>query len=83
MAYYINYDWIDNQLGISDEDICFSEMIDEAPTINIVKCSECKWYYPNNGTNYRCDRPTGRFPEIAMSKNGFCSFGKEKEDRNG
>lgn len=44
----------------------------------VVYCRECEYYHPNNGTEYRCDRPDGRFPKIAITKNGYCSFGKQK-----
>lgn len=58
------------------------EVIDSAPTVDAVpavRCGECRFYHPENGTDYRCDRPEGRFSKIAENPNGFCSYGERKD----
>lgn len=43
----IDADALIDELGISDEDIIFEGMLEDAPTIDampVVRCKDCKWY---------------------------------------
>ena len=48
----IDADALIDTLGVSDEDINFREVLDSAPSIDIVRCCECK-YASDYGT-YGC-----------------------------
>ncbi len=73
----IDADALIDELGISDEDIVFEEMLEDAPTIDavqVIRCKDCKWF-----NRFGCaiemvdftDRPT---------ENDFCSFGERERD---
>lgn len=43
----IDADALIDELGISDEDIIFEEMLEDAPTIDavpVVRCKDCRWW---------------------------------------
>ena len=53
-------------------------MINKAPSIDIVRCKECRWYraYADQyGCWERCDRTM-----MEANTDGFCSYGKRRED---
>ena len=43
--------------------------IDEAPTIDLVRCRECRWYD---------DRQGCFFSTAEIDEDGFCSYGERK-----
>ena len=68
----IDADALIDTLGVSDEDINFREMLDEAPSIDIVRCSECKHWHEKDGLTY-CDRIDYGY---GYKADDFCSYGK-------
>ena len=75
---YYDNDTINHFLGVIDDapTVGTTSVVDAVPAVH---CGKCKYYHPENGANYRCDRPAGRFPQIAEDPNGFCSFGERKD----
>ena len=88
MSRYIDYDALDyknwHMIGKSsdflDGVVYMAERIEEAPSIDIVRCKECKWYDTDVWTT-RCW--CGRVSSIGNCKyvkpDDFCSYG-ERED---
>lgn len=77
----IDADALIDELGISDEDIVFKEILEDAPTIDavpVVMCKDCKWWSDwGNGTG-SCE-----LSEAAMRREDatdFCSFGERRDD---
>ena len=59
----------------AENQIVYSEDIDSAPSIDIVRCKECKWAKAN-GTYQWC----GRLDSTArITADDFCSYGERKE----
>ena len=85
MARLIDAYALEDEFGISDEDLIAKEAIRAAPTVDaveVVRCRDCKHYKPQkksahweNRTNY-CNR----IVTIKMQPDDFCSYGKRKED---
>ena len=73
------------------EAICFHrilEVLQEAPTLDVVeviRCKDCKHYKPRN---YQSSRWSSKKPCctrsacISVNENDFCSFGERKEGAN-
>lgn len=86
----IDADELENQFGVSDEDLLALDEIRRAPTVDavvVVRCKECaefqqkgKYY---NGTPfgycYHWDYEEGSSPN-KVDGNDFCSYGKRRED---
>lgn len=68
----IDADALIDTLGVSDEDINFREMLDEAPSIDIVRCGECKYWHKKDDLTY-CDRIDYGY---GYKADDFCSYGK-------
>jgi hypothetical protein len=73
----IDADALENQFGVSDEDLLALDEIRHAPTVDavpVVRCKDCKYYY-ECGVNF-CDR-------LGMDCPGdsdfFCSYGERKD----
>lgn len=68
----IDADALIDELGISDEDIVFKEMLEDAPTIDavpVVRCKDCKWYDPphiDHGGGKRTDVEDD-YPHVPLS----------------
>jgi len=81
MSRYIDADAIYRSLGMSERDVEIAHMIEEAPSINIVRCNECKHCFIcgyRHGMNvYEC-----RISHMRMydTSNHFCSYGERKEN---
>ena len=72
MSRWINADAMIRTLGVSDEDINFREILDSAPSIDIVRCQDCKyWVYHFNG----CSRNPCTEPWYATD---FCNYGERE-----
>lgn len=81
MSRYIDAEWLCDELGDINMDIYTDEVkeyIDSAPSIDIVRCGECKYWNSAvqmpNGTEVKC--LYGRKPD------DFCSYGERSEKPN-
>ena len=76
MSRWIDAEWLCNELGDINMDIYTDEVkeyINSAPSIDIVRCQDCKyWVYHFNG----CSRNPCTEPWYATD---FCNYG-ERED---
>ena len=77
----IDADALIDELGISDEDIIFEGMLEDAPTIDavpVVRCKDCRYYQDNNGgyPNADCKWCKDETPDA----DDYCSFGERKDD---
>ena len=90
MSRYIDADAIEDKakqysLGYYEEDewaVPFKE-ITSAPTIEIIRCRECKWF--DSGKNdseiwSMCTRHFGKY--IDVNADDFCSYGSRSEKPN-
>ena len=83
MSRYIDADAIKDKAWKAESEACFYALedvvsvtdIDEAPSIDIVRCKECKWSKAN-GTYQWC----GRLDSTArITDDDFCSYGERRE----
>ena len=51
-------------------------IIDQAPSIDVVRCKECKWASPNKEGDYDCKC---HIPIFRVVADDYCSYG-ERED---
>lgn len=76
----IDADALIDELGISDEDIIFEGMLEDAPTIDavpVVRCKDCKYYdTPKNFKKPYCMR--GAY--VKVNADDYCSFAERKDD---
>ena len=88
MSRWIDYDAIDyrndKMIGKSsdfiDGVIYMAERIEEAPSIDIVRCKECKWYSTDIWTTeYWCDRISSWGNCKHVKPDDFCSYGERRE----
>ena len=73
-------DAIRDSLGVSDEDIIFKGILDDAPTIDavpVVRCYQCKYYAKSM---VLCHHEDGL---AAPDKMDFCSYGERRGDTDG
>ena len=73
----IDADAIENEFGISDEDIIAKEVIRDAPTVDavpVVRCRECKHHH--DCETHFCDALGMDCPDDSEF---FCSYGERKE----
>ena len=61
--------------GIMERPVVVLEAIDDAPSIDIVRCSECKYW--NDADEY-CEW----FAKAHTSADDFCSYGERDKDTN-
>lgn len=75
----IDADALIDELGISDEDIIFEGMLEDAPAVDavpVVRCKDCKcWTEWANGTG-SCNRFT--LDWIGTDADDFCSMGEKR-----
>lgn len=71
-------------LGVSDEDICFKEMLDDAPTIDaveVIRCKDCKWVCYCETENFEtyvdCNCPDGG--GVPRNEKWYCADGERKD----
>ena len=65
--------WYDSPISVTG--ISASQLIDKQPSIDIVRCKECRWAKAN-GTYQWC----GRLDSTAqITANDFCSYGERRE----
>lgn len=74
MSRYIDADALIDTLGVSDEDINFREVLDEAPSIDIVRCGECKYWRNKDPQQI----PTASIMCGHMHPDDFCSYGERE-----
>lgn len=84
----IDADALIDALGISDEDIVFKEMLEDAPTIEpkrgewidavpVVRCKECKHCDPEDK---KCDCGHAILWQLPRNDDWFCADGERRED---
>ena len=75
MARYIDAEWLKDELGDTNMDIYTDEVkeyINDTPSIDIVRCQDCKyWVYNFNG----CARNPCTEPWYATD---FCNYGERE-----
>lgn len=76
----IDADALIDALDISDEDIIFKEMLEDAPTIDavpVIRCKDCRHRYITGDTThyYVCD-----FMDAEYNDNGYCHNGEGKDN---
>ena len=74
----IDADALIDTLGVSDEDINFRGLLGEAPSIEIVRCGECKHWHKKDDLTY-CDRIDYGY---GYKADDFCSYGSRSEKPN-
>lgn len=71
----IDADALENQFGVSDEDLLALDEIRHAPTVDavpVVRCKDCKYRDGTPGQpNILCAQ---------MHEDDFCSYGERKEE---
>lgn len=79
----IDADALIDTLGVSDEEIDFKEMLREAPTIDIVRCKECKYAHMTYGGDCKyCDMwkdDDDICIELYLDGDFYCADGERKE----
>lgn len=86
MSRYIKYDAIDyrndkmhgKSSDFIDGVIYIAQRIEDAPSIDIVFCKECKHNY-NTAINHGKMQPRCDFADWKLTENDFCSRGERKE----
>ena len=68
--------------GFKDACVEILNAIEDAPTIEIISCRECKWF--DSGKNdseiwSMCTRHFGKY--IDVNADGFCSYGEREDER--
>ena len=88
MIRYIDTKWLEDNakeysLGYYEEDEWATPLnvLDSAPTIEIVRCRECKWF--DSGKNdsevwSMCTRHFGKYFDV--NADDFCSYGCREEE---
>lgn len=82
MSKYIDVEWLKQNFNT----VFWSQItktIDSAPSIDIVRCGECKWF--DSGKNdseiwSMCTRHFGKY--IDVNADDFCSYGSRSEKPN-
>ena len=80
MSRYIDADAIKDKAWKAESEACFYAFedvvsvtdIDEAPSIDIVRCAECKYYEAKEDWCYWRDE--------AITADDFCSYGERSDD---
>lgn len=88
----IDADELENQFGVSDEDLLALDEIRRAPTVDAVvvtRCEDCKHFKSYGTTSLRidgknikagwCHRRARCDEEYRMPPDGFCSYGERRE----
>lgn len=77
----IDADVLEEQFGISDEDIIAKEIIGNAPTVDavpVVRCGECERRVKSADLT---DSVLCRWlHNLQMPKNGYCCYGERKNE---
>ena len=84
MSRWIDADAIKNKAWKAESEACFYALedvvsvtdIDEAPSIDIVRCRECK------RANYEWSGVRCGLSDALMGEDGFCSIGERRESRD-
>lgn len=83
MSKYIDAEWLENNakeysLGYYEDDEWATPLniLDSAPSIDIVRCGECKWYDGKGHCKLRYGS-LGVFEDVSCDD--FCSYGERKE----
>ena len=74
----IDADALIDELGISDEDIVFEEMLEDAPTIDaepVVRCGDCKFCQMELYEG--ADEPWCDVHNKTVDTEAFCSWGRK------
>lgn len=84
MSRWIDAEALIDTLGVSDEEIDFKEILRDAPSIDIVRCKECRhrvveeqsWSEYNEYCDLWCD---GNGYWASVNADDFCSYGERSE----
>ena len=63
--------------GIMERPVVVLEAVDEAPSVDIVRCRECKWFDKDNLGDTYCTWSKGL---CDAKPDDFCSYGERKSD---
>ena len=82
MSRYIDTKWLEDNakeysLGYYEEDEGATPLnvLDSAPTIDIVRCKDCKYWVSDGGALMKCD--IHKDPTVP---DHYCSYGEEDKD---
>ena len=82
MSRHIDTKWLEENakeysLGYYDYDEYAVPLsaLDSAPSIDIVRCEECRWAEPNEFDDYDC---RCHIPIFRVNADDFCSYGERK-----
>ena len=87
----IDADLLEDQFGISDEDLLALDEIRHAPTVDaevVTRCKGCKYYRNHpNGLCYLHTEPKANAhgysgDAVCVEPDDFCSYGEPKESKN-
>ena len=70
-------EWLDEYLSVFKkyDKGTIKGFVDHAPSIDIVRCKECKWL-----TKDQYDEPYCGFHSIGIYADDYCSYGERKSD---
>lgn len=80
MSKYIELDKVLSKLCLNHKDVIYidknecAKRIEKIPSIDIVRCKECKWL-----TKDQYDEPYCGFHSIGIYADDFCSYGERRE----
>ena len=82
MSRYIDTKWLEDNakeysLGYYEEDEWATPLnvLDSAPSIDIVRCKDCKYWVSDGGASMKCD--IHKDPTVP---DHYCSYGEEDKD---
>lgn len=78
----IDADALEDQFGISDEDLLALDEIRHAPTVDAVvvtRCKDCKYAYTNS-FSASSGEALCTLSGQPMQQDDFCSYGERRED---
>lgn len=70
-------DVVETLIYMTDEDSDGVEEVMQLPTIDLVRCRDCRWAEPNEFDDYDC---RCHIPIFRVNADGYCSYGKSKEN---
>ena len=79
MSKYIDVEDLEKELSKAPvwTTLAVKEIIDEAPSIDIVRCKECKHNY-NTAINHGKMQPRCDFMDAKLRADDFCSYGQKR-----
>ncbi len=87
MSRYIEADKVLKELHLNHKDVIYidkrdtAKRIEKIPSIDIVRCKECKHNY-NTAINHGKMHPRCDFTDYVLKENDFCSRGERHTERS-